>query len=470
MRLMKNISSSTISDDSTIVAIATPIGIGAISIVRLSGQNAYNITLSLTHKTKLTPRYAHLCDIYDHTDSILDEAIVLFFPKPHSYTMQDVCEIQCHGGIVSAKAIVQECLRQGARLATAGEFTKRAFLNGRLDLSQTQAVANIIQSQSLQANKFLARQLKGELGQFIEKIRQKLLEILAFSEVNIDYSEELEEDYMHIMEHKLCDIQTELESIYTLSRTRQGLIEGYRLSIVGKPNVGKSSFLNKVLMYDRAIVSPIAGTTRDTIEESIDIAGNIVRIIDTAGIHHSQDEIEQIGVTRSKEAIERSDIVLAIFDASQTLDEQDKAMIEILDSQCQDKWLLVLVNKSDLPIKYDENMLTKLLSSHQKAISKTPLLISAQNGEIKEVLKMLEYVITQNDAGDSLLLTSTYQIQCVQTAITHLQDAKIMLKRQELELFSYHIRDSIESICQITHPYETSELLDQLFSEFCLGK
>ena len=179
-------------DDSTIVAIATPVGVGAISIVRLSGKSAYSIALRLTHREELKPRYAHLCHIYDIQETILDEAIVLYFPAPHSYTTQDVCEVQCHGGFVSARAIVELCIALGARIAHAGEFTKRAFLGGRLDLSQAQAIAGLITSQSIESNKILMRQLKGDVGVFVNRIRESLLEILAFAEVNIDYSEEIE--------------------------------------------------------------------------------------------------------------------------------------------------------------------------------------------------------------------------------------------------------------------------------------
>ncbi|WP_300958194.1 hypothetical protein [uncultured Helicobacter sp.] len=224
---MKNTSLSTILDDSTIVAIATPVGNGAISIVRLSGKEAYKIALSLTHRDLLKPRYAHLCCIYDRQDMAIDEALVLYFPAPHSYTTQDVCEVQCHGGITSARAIMQLCLEMGARIALAGEFTKRAFLGGRLDLAQAQAVASLIQSNSLEANKILMRQLRGDVGVFVELVRESLLEILAISEANIDYSEEMDTDYKDDMLTRLERTESKLREVYEASIRQAPIIEGY---------------------------------------------------------------------------------------------------------------------------------------------------------------------------------------------------------------------------------------------------
>lgn len=470
---MRNISSSTILDDSTIVAIATPAGIGAISIIRLSGADSYNITLSLTHKSSLTPRYAHLCAIYDKDGITIDEAIVIFFPKPHSYTTQDVCEIQCHGGVVSARAIVELCYSYGARESNAGEFTKRAFLGGRIDLSQAQAIANLINSHSIQANKMLMRQLKGELGVFVKDLRENLLEILAFSEVHIDYSEEVQEDYKESMIAKLNAIISKLDSIYELSLSRQSVIEGYTLSIVGKPNVGKSSLLNALLGAQRAIVSEIAGTTRDTIEENITIDGNIVRLVDTAGMRESGDEIEQIGIHRSKEAISRSDIVLALFDGSRALDEQDLMILDILRHTCKDKYLFVLINKNDLPQICDVNPLDEILNLCHKSKQTTPLLISLKHTreDITKILDLLRGIISaQSMPSNSVLLTSAHQLQCVKIALEALRDSQALLQDGALELFSYKIIEALDAIVRITKPYENDELLDKLFSNFCLGK
>lgn len=470
MTLMKNTLSSMILDDSTIVAIATPIGVGAISIVRLSGEKAYHIALALTHKESLKPRYAHLCHIYDAQQMPIDEALVLYFPKPYSYTTQDVCEVQCHGGIVSARAIVQLCLKLGARMAQAGEFAKRAFLGGRLDLAQVQAVAGLIQSQSLEANKILMRQLKGDLGTFVNRTRENLLEILAFSEVHIDYSEEVEESYIRDIQQKLAYVENELSHIYHVSLTRQSIIEGYTLSIIGKPNVGKSSLLNALLRYERAIVSEIEGTTRDTIEEMLTIKGSLLRIVDTAGIRESDDKIEQIGILKTKEALMRSNIIVAIFDGSRPFDAEDKAIMEILKTQCQDKYILVIINKSDLPLQCEEELLHNLLRLHNKALLCIPLHLSTKYEGVQKVLECLEEVVSTHNGDESMILTSSYQLDCIKKALECIVKAHNVLDIGQLELFSYQIQDCIESICKITHPYENAELLDRLFATFCLGK
>ncbi len=468
MRQMKNTSSSTILDDSTIVAIATPVGVGAISIVRLSGEFAYNIALKLTHRDSLKPRYAHLCQIYDENTAI-DEAIVLFFPKPHSYTTQDVCEVQCHGGISSAKSIVELCLRLGARLANAGEFTKRAFLGGRLDLAQTHAIAGIIQSQSLEANKILMRQLKGELSEFVKTNREKLLTLLAFSEVNIDYSEEVEQDYITQMQDSLQELESCFKHIYEVSIMRLGVIEGYTLSIVGKPNVGKSSLLNALLMYERAIVSDVEGTTRDTIEESLQIEGVIVRIVDTAGIRQSPDAIEQIGIAKTKEALDRSDVIIALFDSSRAFDEKDREILDLLAAHT-DKHILLVLTKSDLPLAFDTKYLSEFVAQNPNVLQESPLYISIESGGAKAVIESLKTIINTHSGGDSLILTSHYQLGSLKNVLDSITKAYDVLNLGELELFSYHIRDCITALSNITHPYEDSQLLDKLFGTFCLGK
>lgn len=456
-------------DDSTIVAIATPVGVGAISIVRLSGKSAYSIALRLTYREELKPRYAHLCHIYDAQETILDEAIVLYFPAPHSYTTQDVCEVQCHGGFVSARAIVELCIALGARIAHAGEFTKRAFLGGRLDLSQAQAIAGLITSQSIESNKILMRQLKGDVGVFVNRIRESLLEILAFAEVNIDYSEEIDEDYRDEMFKRLGNIKDELSRVYESSLSRSALLEGYTLSIIGKPNVGKSSLLNALLMYERAIVSNVEGTTRDTIEENLHINGALVRLVDTAGIRQSDNEIERIGITKTKEALQRSDIILALFDASRPFDEKDKEVLDMLHT-CNDKHILIIFNKTDLPLLCDEEYLKDFFATHSKALLPYPLHISIQNNGTQKVRESLQEIVHTQIGDESLVLTSTHALECMSSALDSLCKSYVVLESGEIELFAYCIRDTLDSISQITHPYESTELLDKLFGTFCLGK
>lgn len=468
MRLMKNTSLSMTLDDSTIVAIGTPIGIGAISIVRLSGGNAYNIALSLTHRDVLKPRYAHLCYIYDTRQMPIDEALVLYFPAPHSYTTQDVCEVQCHGGLISAKIIVQLCIELGARLANAGEFTKRAFLGGRLDLAQIQAIAGLINSQNVHSSKIFARHLRGEIGSFVRRNRESLLEILALSEVNIDYSEEVEESYKEAMLAKLRCVENELRNVYETSLAKEGLISGYTLGIIGKPNVGKSSLLNALLMEERAIVSSIEGTTRDSIEENLYIDGALVRIIDTAGIRQSDDEVECKGIAKTKEIAERSDILLAVFDGSVPFDERDAEVLEILKNH--NKYVLVVLNKIDMPSNFDIAILNEFCATYEKILSPSPLLASVQNGDTKNIRETLKDVISHNSDTQGVIVGSVYQIECLKSSLDSILQAYKVLETWHLELFSYNIQDALHSLSNLTHPYEHTELLDKLFSTFCLGK
>ena len=442
---------------STITAICTPLGGGAVGIVRISGEQSLSIVQTLSKKSSFTPRYATLCTLYDREGEALDEVIVIYFKAPHSYTREDVCEIQCHGGNMMVRRILEEVVHLGARLAESGEFTKRAFLNGRLDLSQAQAVAKLIEAKSIEAQKTLLRQLKGELSVFVESSRESLYEVLAYSEVMIDYSEEdIPEDTLQNLHYKIDILYGRLEEILMHSKARVGIFEGFSLCIVGKPNVGKSSLLNALLLYDRAIISDIAGTTRDTIEEVLNIGSTQVRVIDTAGIRESSDEIENIGIAKSKEAIEKSDIVLAVFDSSREFDSEDERIVELLREQGE-KQIISIFNKSDLP---------------QKSCNTLPypsFSISAQNKEIGGLMKYLQGVVEGSDSSE-IILSSANQIQSVEKTLGYLKEAKAMLECGCLELFSYNIRDAIESIGKITKPYDGADLLDKMFSEFCLGK
>lgn len=445
-------------NNSTIAAISTPFGAGAIAVVRVSGDKALGIVQLLTHRSSFLPRCATLCHFYDG-DEILDEVIVIFFKAPHSYTCEDICEIQCHGGSVVAKRILELLLENGAELAKSGEFTKRAFLNGRIDLSQAQAIGQMIEAKSLKAQKALARQLTGELSRFIDDARESLYEALAYSEVMIDYSDEdLPLDLLERLIQKIDKILERFEKILIYSRSREGIFSGFRLSIIGKPNVGKSSLLNALLMHDRAIVSEIAGTTRDTIEETFNIAGVQVRLIDTAGIRKASDEIERIGIERSREIVRQSDIVLALFDQSRKWESEDDQIIEILET-LEDKQILVILNKSDLPLRLELHKLNRFQS----------IALSAKEKEIDCLLSVLEQMLSLQES-DEILLSQAHQIQSIQEAITFLTQAKIELQNGVLELFSYNLKDAISSIGSITQPYENAELLDKIFGEFCLGK
>lgn len=465
--------------DSTIVGISTASGLGAIAIVRLSGARALEIALALSHRTALAPRHATLSYVYDGSAKPIDQAILLYFKAPRSYSGEDICEIHCHGGAVCARLVVERALELGAVCARSGEFTKRAFLNGRIDLAQAQAIAGLINAQSASSAQILVRQLQGEVSAFVEQVRERLIELLAYSEANIDYSEDLDEDTTLAMSTKLESLRHTLQVVQRDSTHRAGAIEGFRLCIVGKPNVGKSSLLNALVAFDRAIISPLAGTTRDTIEESLYIHGTLVRLIDTAGIRHSEDSIEQRGIERSIAAMESSNIIIALFDSSRALDSEDYAILDRL--KAQGAHTLIVLNKSDMPSALDSQsraLLMRTLHALPHQASPSLLEISSKCGKDEafahlsphKVLDAIAKVLEGTQQGDALLLSSGYQLTQINATLDALLQAAQKLQSGELELFSYHINEAIAAISAISKPYEYTQMLDAMFGSFCLGK
>ena len=443
----------------TIAAIATAHGVASSAIVRLSGSEAPSIARKIAPEATLTPRKAELCSLFDSQGELIDRGIVLRFQAPRSFTGEEIVEFQCHGGMVVAQEILGASVQHGARIAEPGEFSKRAFLNGKIDLSEAEAIAKLIEAKSVDAARILARQIQGELGRFVAEAREALLRALAHSEVMIDYAEEdIPEDLITGLKAQLSRLEERLRRIVEGSERRRGLIEGFRVAIIGKPNVGKSSLLNALLSYERAIVSEIAGTTRDTIEEQIRIGSHIIRIIDTAGIREAGDSIERIGVERSLRSVEEADIVIALFDLSRPWDAEDEAILSILESE-RDKERIVVLNKSDLPRKLDASKLEAF----------SPLTISARK-EFASLSRHLESLLDSYAMDDELMLSSARQIETVRRAEHEIREAMIPLEQGELELFSYHLQEALKALGQITHPYESDEILDRMFGEFCLGK
>lgn len=444
----------------TIAAIATAHGVGSIGIIRLSGTDAYSIALSLSRRQSLLPRYATLAALYSNDDILLDEAILIYFENPKSFTGEDVVEIQCHGGMIVADQILRAVLQKGARLAEPGEFSKRAFLNGRLDLTQAEAVASLIEAKSNDAARILARQMKGELRGYIETVRDALLEILAYSEVAIDYAEEdLPRDLIERILEKLTSIRTNLSKTVESSKKRSGLMQGYRVAIIGKPNVGKSSLLNSLLDYDRAIVSDIAGTTRDTIEEQVRIGTHLIRLVDTAGIRDASDEIERIGIERSLSSIENADMVIALFDASRDSDDEDRIIIDLIQKYGSEKRFLSVLNKSDLPKRFDDALLEGF----------EPIRMSCKEGT-DALIGLLALHMDHDNDSDEMMLISARQIAAVEQAIEAIEEAFDPLENGELEFFSFHINAAIRAVASLTRPYELDEMFDKMFGQFCLGK
>lgn len=442
----------------TISAVATANGIGSIAIIRISGDKAFGIAKKLTRNKNLNPRYATLTNIYDFKNELIDESIVIYFKAPFSFTVEDVVEIQCHGGFIVAQSVLKATIAHGARLATAGEFSKRAFFNGRIDLSQAEAIAQLIEAKSEDASKILAQQMKGSLKEYVENIRDEIIHILAYSEVSIDYAEEdLPEDLVLQIEAKLEDLRKSLQKTLQASRAREGLMQGFRVAIVGKPNVGKSSLLNALLNYNRAIVSDIAGTTRDTIEEQVKVGTHLIRIVDTAGIRESGDEIERIGIERSIEAIKESDIVVALFDASRAADSEDEQMLLLIKSYACDKHVIYLKNKIDLEQKFSHAEIKFDIELNSKE-SVDPLVVALEN------------IMNSTNSSDEMMLISQRQISAVEYTLKNIEESFFPLRDQELEIFSFHLNEAVKEIASITRPFENDEMLEKMFGSFCLGK
>jgi len=444
----------------TIAAVATAHGIGSISIIRVSGDKAYSIALKLSKKKSITPRYATLSFLYTKDGEPIDEAIIIYFKSPYSFTGEDVVEFQCHGGIAVANLILDEVIKHGARVATPGEFSKRAFLNDKIDLTKAEAIAKIIETKSTDAVKILSKQLKGELKEFVESLREELVEILAYAEVNIDYAEEdLPADLEQAIVKRLEDISKKMQNTLQISQKKEGLVNGFSISIVGKPNVGKSSLLNRLLNYNRAIISDIAGTTRDTIEEEIKIGTHLVKIIDTAGVREAKDQIEKIGVQRAIESIENSDMVLAVFDGSKKLSEEDEKILSLLKSFKDSKKIFLFVNKSDLKQELDISKLEEF----------EPVLISAKE-DVDIVIQSIKRYLDTQGIDDDIILTSKRQMAELKRSLEAIQRAFEPLEEGELELFAYEINEAISHISSITRDFERDEILDKMFGSFCLGK
>lgn len=445
--------------DDTISAIATANGIGSIAIIRISGAKALEIVKRLSKRESFPPRHATLTNIYDVDKTLIDEAIVIYFEAPYSFTAEHVVEIQCHGGFVVAQSILKATLEAGARVANAGEFSKRAFLNGRIDLSEAEAIAQLIEAKSEDAAKILASQMKGSLKRFVEEVRDDLLHILAFSEVSIDYAEEdLPEDLLLQIKAKLEELHKLLRRTLQASKSREGLMQGFRVAIIGKPNVGKSSLLNALLNFDRAIVSDIAGTTRDTVEEQVKIGSHVIRMVDTAGIREAKDDIERIGIERSLEAIKESDIVVALFDSSRVADDEDREIVRLVElSRQENKDVLVVKNKIDLEEKFSLDTLAFDIELNSK-------------GDVTSLIKALENIMNRSNHSDEIMLISTRQISAVKQTMKSIEESFMPLEDQELELFSFHLNEAVKEMTAITRPFENDEMLEKMFGSFCLGK
>lgn len=453
----------------TIAAIATSIGEGGISIIRVSGDKSVEIVDRIfTGKTNrglhdlkpYTMRYGH---VIDRNGSRLDEVIISYMKGPKSFTAEDTIEINCHGGIVGTNIILQEIIRAGARMAEPGEFTKRAFLNGRIDLSEAEAVIDIVRAKTELSLKSALMQSEGTISREIKIIRNKLLTVIAHIEATVDYPEE---DMEEITAEKVNDDITELacEIDLLLSTADEGKIlrEGLSTVIVGKPNVGKSSLLNALVKEKRAIVSDVPGTTRDAIEEYISIEGIPIKIVDTAGIRETQDIVEKIGVEKSKEKIDDADLVILILDLSSDLEKEDRQIIEYI----KDKKYIVLLNKCDLGGKIEINELQNLKSKYITNVS-----IKTGEGleHIKEYIKDLFF--NGEIKTEGIFVTNNRHKQALIRARENLDSSlKALEYTMAIDLASIDIRNAWTNLGEITGESLEEDIIHKIFSEFCLGK
>lgn len=456
----------------TIAAISTPMGEGGIGIVRMSGPKSLDIAQKIFRPKVKRPfcdlknRTLYLGNIIDSKGEIIDEVLLAIFKAPYTYTREDMVEINCHGGLASQKRILSCILDMGARLAEPGEFTKRAFLNGRIDLSQAEAVIDIIRAKTDRALAAANRKLKGDFSKKIEQVRSRLLDVMAHIEANIDFPEEdiPEADPVYIKGEITEALNITEELINNIGAGRI-LNEGLSTLILGNTNVGKSSLLNALLQEERAIVTDIPGTTRDIIEEYIDICGIPIRIIDTAGIRQTTDEIEQIGISRAMKYLEEAELVLLIIDISRKLTEDDLNLINLI----KDKTVIVVINKVDLPAAVDDEEIKALLSEARF------VKISALKQEGIEELKNTIYEVISDKMGfisdEGIITADERQRRVLDESRKFLEGALAAIDRgMPIEMVEIDIRDAWEKLGEITGDTISDEIINTIFQKFCIGK
>lgn len=461
---------NTVTEFDTIAAIATPPGEGAISIVRLSGDDAVKIAnkvfkgKDLTKVKSHTINYGHFID--PKNGEVIDEVMASVLLAPKTFTREDTVEINCHGGIVPTNKILQVLLSNGARLAEPGEYTKRAFLHGRIDLAQAESVMDLIRSKTDRSRKVALNQLDGNLSSLIKNLRQEILDVLAQVEVNIDYPEyeDIAEMTAIMLREKAIDVKEKIRQLLVTADQGKILREGLATALVGRPNVGKSSLLNHLLREDKAIVTDIAGTTRDVIEEYVNVRGVPLKLVDTAGIRETDDVVEKIGVDRSKKAVKQADLVMLLLNASEALTPEDIELIELT----KDKKRIIVLNKTDLKQELDLNELYKYVD--QKEVLKTSVLKNEGMTELEEHIASLFYSGIEN-SQTSVLVTNARHVALLERALQSL-DAVLDGLDQDLpvDLVQIDMTNAWELLGEITGDSYQDELLDQLFSQFCLGK
>ncbi|MBM4761725.1 tRNA uridine-5-carboxymethylaminomethyl(34) synthesis GTPase MnmE [Bacillus sp. B15-48] len=457
----------------TIAAISTPMGEGAIAIVRLSGDDAFKIADKLfrgiggkilANVHSHTIHYGHIID--PETDEIAEEVMVSVMKGPKTFTKEDVVEINCHGGLVSVNRVLQLVLTYGARLAEPGEFTRRAFLNGRIDLSQAEAVMDLIRAKTDRAMNVALGQMDGRLSRLIRTLRQEILEVLAHVEVNIDYPEydDVEEMTHHMLLEKATYVKQEIAKLLETSQQGKILREGLSTVIVGRPNVGKSSLLNSLVQENKAIVTDIPGTTRDVIEEYVNVRGVPLRLLDTAGIRETEDIVERIGVERSRQVLKEADLILLVLNYSDELTVEDRNLFKAVEGMD----VIVIVNKTDLPQKINLEELKKF--TRDKKMVTTSLKEDKGVDELEGAIASL-FFSGSLEAGDMTYVSNSRHIalltqakQAIEESITNVEAGT------PIDIVQIDLTRSWELLGEIIGESVHESLIDQLFSQFCLGK
>lgn len=460
------------TDFDTIAAISTPPGEGGIGIVRVSGEDALTIIdrLYQMNEKKLsrmdshTVHYGHIVD--PKKNQVIDEVMVSVLKGPKTYTREDIVEINTHGGMLVTNQVLQAVLSQGARLAQPGEFTKRAFLNGRIDLSQAEAVMDVIESKTEASKSNAFSQLSGDLSEVVENLRREILNVLAQVEVNIDYPEydEVEEMTSSLLMNKAEELLTEITSILSTAQQGRILREGLKTTIIGRPNVGKSSLLNRLLGEDKAIVTDIEGTTRDIVEDYVNVRGVPLKLIDTAGIRETEDTVEKIGVERSRQAIEESDLILFVIDQSQTLNETDHELLKLTEEEQR----IIVLNKSDLEPVVSLDEIEGLVGG--SPVIATSMMDKSGIDDLENAIAQL-FFQGETIEKDANYISNTRHIALLNETRQSLEDVINGLNMgMPVDLVQIDMTHAWETLGEITGDTMQDELLNELFSNFCLGK
>lgn len=448
----------------TIAAISTALGVGAISIVRMSGKDSISIANSIFSGKDLEKVATHTINygFIKDNEEVIDEVLVSVMKAPHTYTTEDIVEINCHGGITTTNKVLETLLKHGARLAEPGEFTKRAFLNGRIDLTKSEAVMDLLESKTESARKLAINSLQGKTALLVDNFRDKIKQLISSIEVNIDYPEyyDIEVVTLEKIKEETASMKKELETIIKESENSKIIKNGIDTLIIGRPNVGKSSILNKFLDEEKAIVTDIAGTTRDIVEGQVMLDNIVLNIIDTAGIRQTEDKVEKIGVEKSLSLIDKADLIIVVLNSNEKLTLEDQELLE----KTKNKNTIVVLNKNDLErnIELDKLEDYTLVSTNTNDLEG----IDTLKDKIKEMFN-LEQISTK----DYNYLTNVRQISLAKNAYQKLIDVEIGLKDNlPVDMIEIDLRDCFDILGQITGKTYSDEIIDNLFERFCVGK